>query len=49
MVVARTARSTRRALLLKHGANVNAVEQWRGQTALMWAVGAEPAGDGRAS
>jgi ankyrin repeat protein len=25
-------------LLLAHSANVNAVEQWRGQTALMWAV-----------
>jgi ankyrin repeat protein len=26
------------AVLLRHGANVNAVEQWRGQTALMWAA-----------
>jgi ankyrin repeat protein len=25
--------------LLAHGANVNATEAWRGQTALMWAVG----------
>jgi ankyrin repeat protein len=28
----------RHGLLLKYGAKVNAVEQWRGQTALMWAV-----------
>ena len=28
----------RRALLIKRGANVNAVEKWRGQTALMWAA-----------
>ena len=38
MVVARTSRVDAARLLLKHGAKVNAVEQWRGQTALMWAV-----------
>ena len=38
MVVARTSRIEAARLLLTRGANVNAVEQWRGQTALMWAV-----------
>jgi ankyrin len=38
MVVARTGRVDAARLLLKYGANVNTVEQWRGQTALMWAV-----------
>jgi ankyrin repeat protein len=38
MVVARTGRVDAARLLLKYGAKVNTVEQWRGQTALMWAV-----------
>jgi uncharacterized protein len=38
MVVARTGRVDAARLLLKYGAKVNAVEGWRGQTALMWAV-----------
>ena len=38
MVVARTGQVDAARLLLKHGAKVNAVERWRGQTALMWAV-----------
>jgi uncharacterized protein len=38
MVVARTSRVDAARLLLKSGAKVNTVEQWRGQTALMWAV-----------
>ena len=38
MVVARTGRADAARLLLKYGAKVNAVERWRGQTALMWAV-----------
>ena len=38
MVVARTSRVDAARLLIKHGAKVNAVEQWRGQTALMWAA-----------
>jgi ankyrin repeat protein len=38
MVVARTGRLDAARLLLKYGAKVNAVERWRGQTALMWAV-----------
>ena len=38
MVVARTGKVDAARLLLKHGAKVNQVEQWRGQTALMWAV-----------
>jgi ankyrin repeat protein len=38
MVVARTGRVEAAALLLRHTANVNAVETWRGQTALMWAA-----------
>jgi uncharacterized protein len=38
MVVARTGRVDAARQLLKYGAKVNTVEQWRGQTALMWAV-----------
>jgi ankyrin repeat protein len=38
MVVARTGQVDAARLLLKYGARVNATEQWRGQTALMWAV-----------
>ena len=38
MVVARTSQVDAARLLLKRGANVNAVEKWRGQTALMWAA-----------
>ena len=38
MVVARGGYVDAARLLLKHGANVNATEQWRGQTALMWAA-----------
>ena len=38
MVVARSGRVEAARLLLSRGASVNAVEKWRGQTALMWAV-----------
>jgi uncharacterized protein len=38
MVVARTSRVDAAQMLLRQGAKVNAVEQWRGQTALMWAA-----------
>src|SRR5829696_6512726 len=38
MVVARTGGVDAARLLVRYGAKVNAVEQWRGQTALMWAV-----------
>jgi len=38
MVVARTGRVDAARLLLQYRAKVNAVERWRGQTALMWAV-----------
>src|SRR6185437_9571793 len=38
MVVARTGRVDAAELLLKHGAKVDAREQWGGQTALMWAA-----------
>jgi ankyrin len=38
MIVARTGRVDAAQVLLRRGAKVNAVEQWRGQTALMWAV-----------
>ena len=38
MVVARSGRVDAAQVLLRKGANVNAVEQWRGQTALMWAA-----------
>lgn len=37
MVVARSANVDAAQLLIARGANVNAVEEWRGQTALMWA------------
>ena len=37
MIVSRTSRVDAASVLLRNGANVNAVEQWRGQTALMWA------------
>ena len=35
---ARTGNADALAALLRHGANVNAKESWRGQTALMWAA-----------
>jgi ankyrin repeat protein len=38
MVVARTGQVEAARVLLKKGAKVNAVEKWRGQTPLMWAV-----------
>ena len=38
MVVARTSRVDAARALLGRGARVDAAEQWRGQTALMWAV-----------
>ena len=38
MIVARTSFVDAARILLKHGAKVNAVEHWHGQTALMWAV-----------
>jgi ankyrin len=38
MVVARTSRVDAAQALLRRGAKVDAVEQWRGQTALMWAA-----------
>ena len=38
MVLARSSNVAAARLLLSRGANVNAVEQWRGQTALMWAA-----------
>jgi ankyrin repeat protein len=38
MVIARTSRVDAARALLRGGAKVNAVEQWRGQTALMWAA-----------
>ena len=38
MVVARTSRVDAAQALLRRGAKINAVEQWRGQTALMWAA-----------
>jgi len=38
MVVARSGRVDAARLLLTYGAQVNAVERWRGQTALMWAA-----------
>ncbi|MFZ9583840.1 MAG: ankyrin repeat domain-containing protein [Pseudohongiellaceae bacterium] len=38
MVLARTSNVAAARLLLGRGADVNAVEQWRGQTALMWAA-----------
>ena len=38
MVIARTPNVKAAELLIKQGASVNAVEKWRGQTALMWAA-----------
>ena len=38
MAVARTGNTETARLLLERGANVNAVENWGGQTALMWAA-----------
>ncbi len=38
MSVARTGNVEAARLLIKHGANVNAVERFGGQTALMWAA-----------
>src|ERR1700754_2892986 len=38
MIGVRSSNVEAATLLLKHGANVNAREQWRGQTALMWAA-----------
>lgn len=38
MTVARGGNVEAARVLLKHGANVNATEEWRGQTALIWAV-----------
>jgi len=44
MIVARTSNLEAASVLLSHGAHVNAREQWRGQTALMWAAAeAQPA------
>lgn len=38
MIIARTDNVAAADVLLQAGADVNAVEQWRGQTALMWAA-----------
>ena len=38
MTAARTGNRLALTVLLEHGADVDAVEAWRGQTALMWAV-----------
>jgi ankyrin repeat protein len=38
MLIARTSNVEAAQLLLRSGANVNTVEQWHGQTALMWAA-----------
>ena len=38
MIVARAGNVEAAQLLLGHGANVNAQESWRGQTALIWAA-----------
>ena len=38
MVCARTGKPEAATVLLTHGATVDAVESWRGQTALMWAT-----------
>ena len=44
MIIARTSNVEAAKLLIGKRANVNAVEQWRGQTPLMWAVAeAQPA------
>jgi len=44
MVVARTPNVDAAKVLVKAGADVNAVEKWRGQTALMWASAQQQAG-----
>jgi ankyrin repeat protein len=41
MIVARTGRVDTARLLLQRGADVNAIEQWGGQSALMWAAAQE--------
>ena len=46
MTVARTGNVEAAKLLIKARAKVNAVEQWRGQTALMWASAQGNPGDG---
>jgi ankyrin repeat protein len=38
MTAARTGNAAAVSVLIGHGANVNVAEQWRGQTALMWAA-----------
>jgi ankyrin repeat protein len=38
MIVARSANVAVARLLIEHGADVNATEEWRGQTALVWAA-----------
>ena len=38
MKAARTGNRLALTVLLEHGADVDAIEAWRGQTALMWAV-----------
>jgi len=38
MTVARGGNVEAARILLKHGASVNATEEWRGQTALIWAI-----------
>jgi len=38
MVLSRTPNTKAVELLIKEGADVNAIEKWRGQTALMWAA-----------
>jgi ankyrin repeat protein len=44
MIVARTSNTPAAELLIEAGADVNAVEKWRGQTALMWAAAQKQAG-----
>ena len=48
MTAARTGSAESVALLLEHGADVDAVEGWRGQTALMWAAAQEQPAAARA-
>ena len=38
MTAARTGNPDAVKVLIDHGARINAKENWRGQTALMWAV-----------
>ena len=38
MIIARTSNVEAARLLIRHGANLNAVEKWRGQSALHWAA-----------